>query len=143
MDDLSDFLRQMELAALEEASLYQVPAGSVDDPTGSPRHHGPWPGSTCAAVLRLWYRAGWIGLYFRDPPPGWNIPPAEWRSRLGDDHDLASRDAYDLLEQPERWVIEHADGHVQLYRTAEGESAPRETWYEQVIETARRLTLKP
>ncbi|MEV6846333.1 hypothetical protein [Actinoplanes sp. NPDC051411] len=143
MDDLTDFLWQMEIGVLEEAPLYEIPQGSIDDPGGSARRHGPWPASTCAAVLEPWYRAGWIGLYFRDPPPGWNVIPAEWQSRLTDDADLAAGDAYALLEQPERWILEHADGHVQPYRTVDGEIAPREQWFEHVIKMARNLPLKP
>jgi hypothetical protein len=60
MDDLTDFLWQMEILVLEEAPFHEVPPGSIDDPTGSARHHGPWPASTCAAILKLWYRTGWI-----------------------------------------------------------------------------------
>jgi hypothetical protein len=143
VDDLTDFLWQMEILVLEEASLHEIPHGSIDDPAGSARHHGPWPGSTCATILELWYRAGWIGLYFRDPPPGWNLIPAQWRSRLADDGDLTAQDAFDLLEQPDRWVLEHTDGHVQPYRTVDGEITPRERWFERVIGTARNLPLKP
>jgi hypothetical protein len=143
VDDLTDFLWQMEILVLEEAPLYEIPRGSIDDPGGSAVRHGPWPASTCAAILKLWYQAGWIGLYFRDPPPGWNVAPAEWRGRLADGEDLAAPDAYGLLQQPERWILEHADGHVQPYRTVEGEIAPREQWFEYVIETARSLPLKP
>jgi hypothetical protein len=142
VDDLTDFLWQMEILVLEEAPLYEIPQGSIDDPTGSARRHGPWPVSTCAAVLKLWYQAGWIGLYFRDPPSGWNVIPAEWRSRLVNE-DLVAQDAYALLEQPERWILEHADGHVQPYRTVDGEITPREQWFEHVIKTARNLPLKP
>ena len=111
VDDLTDFLWQMEILVLEETPLYEIPQGSIDDPGGSARRHGPWPASTCAAVLKLWYQAGWIGLYFREPPPGWNVTPAEWRSRLGGGQDLAAQDAYALLEQSDRWILEHADGH--------------------------------
>jgi hypothetical protein len=56
---------------------------------------------------------------------------------------LAAQDACGLLQQPERWILEHADGHVQPYRTVEGEITPREQWFEYVIETARGLPLKP
>ncbi|MBG0569315.1 hypothetical protein [Actinoplanes aureus] len=142
VDDLTDFLWQMEIAVLEEAPLYEIPWGSRDGLEPFAVHHGPWSASTCAAVLRLWYEAGWIGLYFRDPPPGWNVAPAEWRNRLIGGEDLAAQDAYGLLERPERWMLEHADGHVQPYRTVEGEIAPREQWFEHVIETARTLLLK-
>ncbi|SNY46865.1 hypothetical protein [Paractinoplanes atraurantiacus] len=141
--DLTDFLSQMEILVLEEAPLYEIPQGSIDDPAGSARRHGPWPASTCAVILRLWYRAGWIGLYFRDPPSGWNVIPAPWRSRLTGDGDLAAHDAHALLEQPERWTLEHAGGHVQPYRTVDGEMTPREQWLEHVITTARNLPVRP
>lgn len=143
VDDLTDFLWQMEILVLEEAPLYEIPQGWIDYPWGSARRHGPWPASTCAAILKLWYQAGWIGLHFKDPPPGWNVIPAEWQSRLADDEDLAAQDAYGLLEQSERWNLGHADGHVQPYRTVEGERTPRDQWFEHVIETARNLPLKP
>ena len=133
----------MEIVVLEEQALYEIPHGSRDGLGPSALVHGPWPASTCAAILKLWYEAGWIGLYFRDPPPGWNVAPAEWRSRLAAGEDLAAQDAYDLLDQPEGWVLAHADGHVQPYRTVAGEIAPREQWFEHVIETARTLPLKP
>lgn len=143
VDDLTDFLWQMKLVVLEEAPLYEIPQGSIDNPGPYAVRHGPWPASTCAAVLKLWYAAGWIGLYFRDPPAGWNIAPAPWRSRVTDSEDLAAEDAYGLLDQPERWILEHADGHVQPYRTVEGEMTPREQWLEHAMETARRLPLTP
>lgn len=143
MDDLTDFLWQMELLVLEEAPLYEIPQGSIDDPAGAARRHGPWPASTCAAILKLWYQAGWIGLYFRDPPADWNVIPAEWRSRLTNEEDVAAQDGYTLLDQPERWSLERADGHVQPYRTVDGETTPRDQWFEHVIETARTLPLKP
>jgi len=137
VDDLTDFLRQMEIVVLETAPLYEIPQGSTDGVGPSAVHHGPWPASTCAAILKLWYEAGWVGLYFRDPPSGWNVAPAEWQSRLVDGEDLAAQDAHGLLQQPERWVIEHADGHVQPYRTVEGEMTPCEQWFEHVIEPVR------
>jgi hypothetical protein len=143
VDDLTDFLWQMEILVREEAPLYQIPQGSIDSPGPYAVYHGPWPGSTCAAILKLWYQAGWIRLYFRDPPPGWDVTPAEWRGRLVDGEDLADQDAYGLLDRPEHWVLEHADGHVQPYRTVEGEITPREQWFEHVIATARHLPLQP
>ena len=143
VDELTDFLWQMEISVLETTCLYAIPQGSRDLGAGIVVEHGPWPASTCAAVLRLWYRAGWIGLYFEDPLPEWNIAPAQWRSRLVNGEDLAVPDAEALLAQPERWVLEHADGHVQPYRTTVGELTPREQWFEHVIATARRSPLAP
>ncbi|MFB9357556.1 hypothetical protein [Actinoplanes nipponensis] len=143
MDDLTDFLGQMEILVREEAPLHEIPHGSRDGLGPLAVEHGPWPASTCAAVLKRWYEAGWIGLYFRDPPPGWNVAAAEWQGRLVDGEDLADRDARCLLEEPERWVLAHADGHVQPYRTVQGEIAPVEQWFEHVMALARGLPLKP
>ncbi|MFF5075901.1 hypothetical protein ACFY36_02535 [Actinoplanes sp. NPDC000266] len=133
MDDLTDFLWQMEILVREEAPLYEIPRGSIDDPAGSARQHGPWPASACAAVLELWYRTGWIGLYFRDPPSGWNVVPAEWRSRLSDDEDLAAQDACALLEQPDRWILEHV---IETARTGLGLPLQPTGSAEQAVEKA-------
>jgi hypothetical protein len=140
VDDLVDFLWNMEAAVREETPLYEIPQGSQS----GAKFYGPWPASTCAAVLKAWYQAGWVGIYFRDPPPGWSVAPAEWRSRLADSADLAVEDALALFEQSERWAqIEHGDGHVQPYLTTEGDITPRDQWYEHVMEMARGLPLKP
>ena len=143
VDDLGDLLSQMAIIVREEAPLHQIPVGTSDGLGDWAVHHGPWPASTCAAILLPWYRAGWIGLYFRDPPEGWEVVPAEWQSRLTGGEDLAAPDAYELLEHPERWIRHHADGHVQPYRTLEGEMTPRQEWFEHVAETARKLPLRP
>ncbi|MEU4620378.1 hypothetical protein AB0G04_10435 [Actinoplanes sp. NPDC023801] len=119
MDELTDFLWQMEIAAWEEAWLFEIPLGSIDSPGPWQIVHGPWPAPTCAAVLRLWYDAGWIGLHYRDPPPGWDVGAPHWRDRVS------------------------ADGYVQLYRADEGETTLREQWFEHVIDIARGLPLRP
>lgn len=142
VDELSDFLSQMEIAVLEETPLYQIPLGSTDL-TAPPVEHGPWPAATCAAVLRLWHIAGWIGLYFPEYPREWNIVAADWCSRLVYGEDLTGADAEELLDHPERWMLGHADGHAALYRTTGGETTPLEQWYDHARETARRLPLKP
>ncbi|MGA5301595.1 hypothetical protein ACPCHT_16830 [Nucisporomicrobium flavum] len=144
MDDLADFISQMAILVREEAPLHEIPHGSRDlVGAGAVVDHGPWPASTCAAVLTLWHRAGWIGFSFRDPPAGWDVAPAEWRSRLVHGEDLAARDIDDILDHPERWVPEKADGHVQPYRTDQGAKTPQEQWFDLVIETARSLPLRP
>ena len=56
VDELKDFLCQMEIAVLEESPLYEIPRGSIYLVT-PPVEHGPWPAATCAAVLRLWHTA--------------------------------------------------------------------------------------
>ena len=61
VDELEDFLLQMELAVLEETPLYEISMGSIDLVT-PPVTHGPWPAASCAAVLRRWHKAGWITL---------------------------------------------------------------------------------
>src|SRR5690349_733164 len=94
VDELRDFLCQMEIAVLEETPLYEIPLGSIDRVT-PPVEHGPWPATTCAAVLRLWHTAGWIGLYLPDYPREWNIVSAEWCGRLVDGEDLTGPDAED------------------------------------------------
>ncbi|HWS31565.1 MAG TPA: hypothetical protein VN408_02355 [Actinoplanes sp.] len=141
VDDLTDFLWQMKLAVLEQTWLYDIPRGSIDSPGPHARHHGPWPGPTCAAILRLWYRQGWIGLHFQDLSPDWDVVPAEWQDRRTGG-DLAAEDAHALLGQPERWTPEHADGFVMPYRTVDGEITPNGDWYAHVIETARSLPLR-
>ena len=140
VDELRDFLCQMEIAVLEETPLYEIPLGSIDMVT-PPVDHGPWPATTCAAVLKLWHAAGWIALYLPDYPRQWNIVAADWCGRLVDG-DLTGPDAEDLLDHPERWVLGHADGHAAPYRTTEGEVTPWEQWYDHALETVRRLPLK-
>ena len=88
VDGLTDFLVQMEIATLEESPLYEIPKGSTNLVT-PPVTHGPWPATACAAVLRIWHDAGWIGLYLPDYPPGWNLLPAAWSARLVDGKVLA------------------------------------------------------
>jgi hypothetical protein len=140
VDELMDFLWSMEAAVREETALFEIPQGSWS----GGRSYGPWPAATCSAVLKSWYQAGWVGIYFRDPPPGWNIAPAEWRSRVADSEDLSAQDALALFDQPERWARkEHGDGRVQPYLTTEGDITPRDQWYEHVMDLARSLPLKP
>jgi hypothetical protein len=138
VDGLTDFLLQMELATLEETPLYEIPLGSVDLAT-PPVTHGPWPAATCAAVLRLWHRAGWIGLHLPDWPAEWKLIPADWCSRLIDGDTLTRPDADELLDHPQRWLLGHADGHAAPYKTVAGETTPREQWHGEARDMAQRL----
>jgi hypothetical protein len=138
VDELADFLRQMELATLEQTPLYEIPMGSVDLVT-PPVTHGPWPAAICAAVLRLWHTAGWIGLYFPNYPAEWRLIPADRCTRLVDGDTLTGPDAEELLGHPERWLLRHADGHVVPYKTVEGETATWEQWSDEAHDIAERL----
>jgi hypothetical protein len=138
--ELEDFLLQMELAALEQTPLYEIPMGSTDLVT-PPVTHGPWPAASCAAVLSLWHKAGWIGLYLPDYPQEWDLVPAHWRTRLIDGGVLSAPDAEELLDHPERWLLGYADGHVAPYKTVEGQGAPWEQWRNEAVEAAQRLPL--
>lgn len=141
MGVLTDFLSQMQLAALEESPLYEIPKGSVDQLPSGPVRHGPWPAATCAAVLKTWYAAGWIGLYYPEPPSAWNVTPAAWCSRLVDGDVLARSDAEELLDHPERWIPGRADGHACPYQTDAGEAIPWQQWHDQALDIAVRLPL--
>jgi hypothetical protein len=141
MEALTDFLSQMHLAAVEESPLYEIPRGSIDLMRDTPVVHGPWPASTCAAVLRIWYGQGWIALYYPEPPPGWNITPADWCAHLVDGDVLPQAVADTLLDHPERWIADHADGQACLYQSDLGEATPWRQWYEAVVATAQRLPL--
>jgi hypothetical protein len=59
-------------------------------------------------------------LYFVDPPAAWNVVAPQWRSRLTDNGALVRADAQELLEHPDRWVGEEADGHASLCQSTAG-----------------------
>jgi len=141
VDPLTDFLYQMYLAVLEESPLYQIPRGSTDLVPGGPVMHGPWPAATCAAVLTIWYALGWIGLYYPQMPPKWNVTPAQWCTRLVDGDVLPPADGQTLLAQPRRWVAGHADGHACLYCTETGQNTPWQQWYVVALETTQQLPI--
>lgn len=141
MDALTDFLSQMHLATLEESPLHEIARGSVDLLAGRSVRHGPWPAASCAAVLRIWHAAGWIGLYYPEPPPAWNVTPADWCARLANDDVLIRSDAEELLDHPARWFPGHADGHACIYQTEMGEPTPWQRWHDAALETAQRLPL--
>jgi len=123
-----DFLIQMHVAVYEECPLHEAAQGSVDLRPDGPVTHGPWPAEHVAAVLRVWRDAGWIDLYFPALPPSWSLAPAEWQSRLLPDRTLDPADAAELLDQPERWIVGGADGHVSPYRTDLGETIDVPKW---------------
>jgi hypothetical protein len=122
-----DFLEQMHLAIDEECPLHEAAQGSIDCLPGGPVTHGPWPAEHVAAVLRAWRDAGWIGLYFPELPPG-TLVPADWQRRLLPDRTLEPADAAELLDQPERWIVGSADGHVSPYRTDLGDTIDVQRW---------------
>ena len=140
VDELTDFLSQMEIATLEQTPLYEIPTGSVDLVT-PPVTHGPWPGATCAAVLKDWHKAGWVGLHLPDYPLEWNLTRADWCTRLVDG-ELTGPDVDELLDHPERWLLGHADGHAVPYKTVNGQRTPWGQWYDRALDTARRLPLR-
>lgn len=140
MDGTEDFLRRMEIATLDgESWLHEIPAGYFV--LGSGLSYGPWPAASCAAVLTVWYRAGLIRLHALRYPE-WNLIPSDWDSRLGDGGVLADTDAEDLLDHPERWVRDRADGYVAPRRTWQGEVSSWEQWLTAALDTARRLPLR-
>ena len=140
MDEVEDFLLRMEIATLDgEGWLYQTPQGySV---LGGDVSYGPWPAASCAAVLKIWHRAGLIRLHFAGYPE-WRLTPADWRVRLIDGDALADADALELLDHPRRWVPGHADGYVAPRKTSQGKAAPWDRWLAEALETARRLPLR-
>lgn len=142
MDDLEDFLEQMEEAVGAGEALFEVPMGWLG--FGEPAvRHGPWPAATCAAVLRVWLDAGWLELVREPFPPEWDISPAEWEDRLVDGCRLTRADAADLLDHPERWGLWNADGHATLAKTGAGAAVGCDRWYAAVRATAERLPLRP
>jgi hypothetical protein len=62
-EEFMDLIDQMRLAVFEEAMLFELPAGSVDDPGGLNVVHGPWEPGDCSAVLTCWFDLGWVALY--------------------------------------------------------------------------------
>jgi hypothetical protein len=86
--------------------------------------------------------AGWIGLHFPAYPPAWNLVRADWCRRLGEGGTLAGPDAVELLDRPERWVREHADGYVAPHKTVEGKATPWEQWLAETLGMAQQLPLR-
>lgn len=138
-DTAQDFLSQMHLAVLEECPLHEVAQGSTDLLPDRPIVHGPWPAERVAAVLRTWSDAGWIDLYLPELPSAWNVVPAEWQRRLRTDRTLDPADATDLLDQPQRWTIDRADGHVSPCLNDLGATIDFHLW----LELADRVTAWP
>ena len=132
-----DLVSQMLVAVMEEAPLHEITAGAVDH--GGPEGqvvHGPWSAAECQSVLRPWMAAGWIEL-IADVEPVWALSPADWQTRARGDGRflvLSPPDATRLLNDPSRWVLGTADGHVMLCRTDAGQERGFADW----LELARR-----
>jgi hypothetical protein len=129
-DPVEDFLIQMHLALWENCALFELARGSIDAGGNESRHvvHGPWPADSCAAVLRLWFGEGWLGLYYPTLPRQWDLVSASWRGREGADGTLVAADAEELLRHTERWVLGTDDGHVELFLTEDGYAQPWQRW---------------
>ena len=123
-----DFLSQMHLAVLEECPLHDVAQGSTDLLPDGPVVHGPWPAEHVAAVLRTWYTAGWIDLYLPELPSAWKVSPAECQRRLRTNRTLDPADATDLLDQPQRWTTDRADGQISLCLNDLGATIDLQLW---------------
>jgi hypothetical protein len=140
VDDVTDFLRQMEIATLDgESPLCEIPLGPSFWGTPSYTARGRQPPARRSSNSGT-KQAGSVctpGL-----PPGWNLIPADWCTRLVDGDALAGPDAEELLDHPERWVREHADGYVVPCKTWQGEVAPWEQWLAEALDTAQRLPLR-
>jgi len=133
-EEFMDLIDQMRLAVFEEAMLFELPAGSVDDPGGLNVVHGPWEPGDCSAVLTCWFDLGWVALYRPVLPAEWAVPPAERESRTGPGPHpvLDERDARALLSDPALWMMGRADGFVCLTLT---ERAPRDDpniWFRDI-----------
>ena len=70
-EEFMDLIDQMRLAVFEEAMLFELPAGSIDDPAGSV--HGPWAAEHCSTVLMCWLNDGWVALYRPRIPAEWAV----------------------------------------------------------------------
>jgi hypothetical protein len=80
-EEFMDLIDQMRLAVFEEAMLFELPAGSIDDPGGLNVIHGPWATEHCSTVLMCWLNLGWVALYRPRIPAEWAVPPGEPESR--------------------------------------------------------------
>lgn len=127
----------MYLEVWEEAPLHEVAAAAVDHSGPEGRVvHGPWSPAECQSVLLPWLNAGWIEL-IADVEPPWTPSPADWQARARRDGQfltLSIADAIDLLNDPSRWSLGTADGHVMLCRTDENQERGFAGW----LELARR-----
>lgn len=70
---LTDFLAHLHGAVLDQMFLFDLPLGSNDLLPRGHVEHGPWPAASRAAVIRAWHTAGWLQLYYQDPPNEWRI----------------------------------------------------------------------
>jgi hypothetical protein len=82
-----------------------------------------------------------MGLYLPELPPGWGVITADWQGRLSQDRTLPVAVAAMLLEHPERWLLEHADGHVSLFQTHLGGTRSVQQWLALASDAAVGLPL--
>jgi hypothetical protein len=146
-EEFMDLIDQMRLAVFEEAMLFELPAGSIDDPGGLNVIHGPWATEHCSTVLMCWLNLGWVALYRPRIPAEWAVPPGERESRADPRPHamLDERDARALLSDPSMWTMERADGFVCLTPT---ERAPRDdpnVWFRDIpwLSSDRSQTHEP
>jgi|GEM_PF-6096298 len=121
----------MQAAVWEEAPLHEITHGVVDLwGTNGQIVHGPWSAAECQSVLLPWLAAGWVDL-IADVEPPWPLAPSDWQPRAKRDRTfliLSATDATELLNDPSRWVLGTADGHVMLCRTEESQERGFSDW---------------
>jgi hypothetical protein len=137
----ADLVSEMYAVVYEEWPLHSVTQGAIDDLGGGRTTvHGPWLPEECQSVLIPWQDVGWLELVAdAEPPPGWNLRPADWQARAvrrGAFVLLSNEDARELLHQPGRWTVETADGQVMPCRTEEGDRHTFDEWL-SLAEAAR------
>jgi hypothetical protein len=134
-----DLVSEMHAAVQEEASLYELPLGVVDRlGEGRTVVHGPWSPEECRSTLFPWLKAGWIELIADTNPPS-SLTSAAWRgraSRQGAFLVLSADDAATLLNDPQRWILGTADGHVMLSASCRGQAHEYSAWLELAQRTA-------
>lgn len=114
--DYGDFLAELHAAVQEEASLWEVPVGSIDKLPSGEVVHGPWLAQDCARVLSQWLEAGMLALYRcnADGTPGDCLSAEEAKAELGNP---------DRWVRPARWT-----DVVNLVMTESGSSASFDDW---------------
>lgn len=130
-DEFMDLINEMHVAVLEEAHLFELPLGAIDDPSRSHVVHGPWAAKDCSTVLIQWFDCDWVALYLPGLPGSWGLPAASWEPRLGPGSQrvLSASDARSLLSAPDLWTSERLDGFVCLTTTDEAPRDDPNAWF--------------